>query len=572
MKQFYAVALAAAVGLPAASSPVLAQDAPSRAAQAAIDHFRAQAAAYTGRTAAGSDAALASADVDELLVQSEATSLRPGVRHVYLRQAIGGIPVANGLANATVGADGNVVIAFSRMVVGLDARRAGAETPGMTPESAIAAAAAGLGLSFDGAVSVARRAAAAPGISYFDAPGLATDAVRSELVYFATEAGPVRLAYDLYVPTLDQKHMWQLKVDAETGAILDRQDLVVNENHVASFVEPGSAKPSLAPIAAPAAGLGGGATYRVAPYPFVAPDVSGGTVLVSDPSDPDFSPEGWHASNNTSYTTTRGNNVEAYEDRSASNGGLYTEGGASLTFDFPFDDVDVAPVNYVDAAVTNLFYWNNVIHDVTAAYGFDEASGNFQLFNYGGQGNANDPVRAEAQDGSGSNNANFGTPADGSRPRMQMFEWRSRALNLVIDAEGTGLSGTVLQEDLRPTGFVGVNPNFPVSAEFPRGGFSGELALMESNDTNPLLGCGPAQNPEELAGKIALIQRGECFFVEKFQRAQDAGAIGVLLFNEPGREAPSALGGPNPHPGTRAILTNPTFRSTSPSPASFWTT
>src|SRR5690606_36026039 len=29
--------------------------------------------------------------------------------------------------------------------------------------------------------------------------------------------------------------------------------------------------------------------------------------------------------------------------------------------------------------------------------------------------------RAEAQDGSGTNNANFFTPADGSRPRMQMY-------------------------------------------------------------------------------------------------------------------------------------------------------
>jgi hypothetical protein len=32
-----------------------------------------------------------------------------------------------------------------------------------------------------------------------------------------------------------------------------------------------------------------------------------------------------------------------------------------------------------------------------------------------------DFVRAEAQDSSGTNNANFGTPPDGSLPRMQMF-------------------------------------------------------------------------------------------------------------------------------------------------------
>ena len=551
MKQFYAVALAAAVGLPAASSPVLAQDAPSRAAQAAISHFRAQSAAYTGRTAAGSESALRTADVDEFVVQSEAPSMRAGVRHVYLRQAIGGIPVANGLANATVREDGEVVIAFSRMVAGLDARRSGAETPSLTPESAIAAAAAGLGLEFAGGVTAQRRASAAPGVTYYDAPDLADDAVRSELVYFATDAGPVRLAYDLYLAPRAGEHMWLLKVDAETGAILHQQDLVEHENHAASFAEP--AAPSFAPLAAPsplAAGqAAGGATYRVSPYPFAAPDVSGGTQLVGESADPVFSPDGWHQVDGQSFTSTRGNNVQAYEDRSASNSGLYTEGGASLTFDFPFSDTELAPPLYTDAAVTNLFYWNNIIHDVTAAYGFDEASGNFQAFNYTGVPGANDPVRAEAQDGSGTNNANFGTPSDGSRPRMQMFEWTSSAFTVEIESDDApDLVGAVPTDLIRPSGFDPVNPEFEPTDNYPLGGLRGELAAMQSSDSNPLLGCGPAQN--DLTGKIAIIQRGECFFVQKFQRAQDAGAIGVIIYNAPGSDPlTTPMGGPNPGTG-----------------------
>ena len=64
--------------------------------------------------------------------------------------------------------------------------------------------------------------------------------------------------------------------------------------------------------------------------------------------------------------------------------------------------------------MTNLFYWNNIIHDVQYQYGFDEAAGNFQVNNYGRGGLGNDSVRAEAQDGAGTNNANFGTPPDGS--------------------------------------------------------------------------------------------------------------------------------------------------------------
>ena len=73
--------------------------------------------------------------------------------------------------------------------------------------------------------------------------------------------------------------------------------------------------------------------------------------------------------------------------------------------------------------MTNLFYWNNIIHDVQYQYGFDEAGGNFQVNNYGSGGAGNDGVQAEAQDGGGTNNANFGTPPDGQRPRMQMYVW-----------------------------------------------------------------------------------------------------------------------------------------------------
>ena len=98
------------------------------------------------------------------------------------------------------------------------------------------------------------------------------------------------------------------------------------------------------------------------------------------------------------------------------------EGGPGLDFDFPLD-LSLHPHDYWEAAVTNLFFWNNVIHDVTYLYGFDEHAGNFQENNYdagedAGNGDG-DYVRAEAQDGGGTNNANFNTGAS----RMQMYLW-----------------------------------------------------------------------------------------------------------------------------------------------------
>ena len=69
----------------------------------------------------------------------------------------------------------------------------------------------------------------------------------------------------------------------------------------------------------------------------------------------------------------------------------------------------------------NLFYAINVIHDYLYSIGFTEALWNFQQDNFGKGGIGRDAVSGQVQDGSGINNANFGTPSDGSTPRMQMF-------------------------------------------------------------------------------------------------------------------------------------------------------
>ena len=103
--------------------------------------------------------------------------------------------------------------------------------------------------------------------------------------------------------------------------------------------------------------------------------------------------------------------MHAYADRTQQqrpDPGTDPDGGAGLDFDFPLD-LTRRPFDSQPAFVTNLFYWNNVMHDVAYNYGFNEAAGNFQVNNYGKGGLGSDDVRAEAQDGSGRNNANFGT-------------------------------------------------------------------------------------------------------------------------------------------------------------------
>ena len=169
-------------------------------------------------------------------------------------------------------------------------------------------------------------------------------------------------------------------------------------------------------------------------------------------------------------TVTTGNNVEAYLDTDANNApdnnngaGLSTghASAANQDFTFPFSTA-VDPRTQQAAIVTNLFYYNNIMHDFSYTLGFTETSGNFQTNNYGRGGTGNDSVRAEAQDGSGTNNANFATPPEGQRPRMQQYlftapnpdrdssvdsdvvfhEYGHGISNRLIGNGGTGLNGT----------------------------------------------------------------------------------------------------------------------------------
>ena len=97
-----------------------------------------------------------------------------------------------------------------------------------------------------------------------------------------------------------------------------------------------------------------------------------------------------------------------------------------------------APIDSFRRGVaTHLFYLTNWYHDKLYRLGFDEASGNFQQTNFTGFGLGNDRVKADVQDGSGTNNANFSTPPDGTSGRMQMFRFTGPTINRdgSLDAE-----------------------------------------------------------------------------------------------------------------------------------------
>ena len=186
-------------------------------------------------------------------------------------------------------------------------------------------------------------------------------------------------------------HLWNAAVDAKTGALLNdgRLDLARQRRRAqaAQRTEHAAAQRDArlpAPFAAvsPPNPVLDGSAYRVFAWPNESPNDAGRT-LVANPADSIASPFGWHDINDAAgpeFITTQGNNVHAYMDQDANNApdfGSSPSGGSALRFDFPIDLTQHAQA-YRDAATTNLFYANNMIHDVLYRYGFDEVSGNFQ--------------------------------------------------------------------------------------------------------------------------------------------------------------------------------------------------
>jgi len=136
------------------------------------------------------------------------------------------------------------------------------------------------------------------------------------------------------------------------------------------------------------------------------------------------SPIGWLSGSQTSIQIS-GNNSFTYLDTDANNspdpgGTTITDGNFVTVADLGSDP---STAGNQEVAVQNLFYLCNTIHDKLYSHGFIESTGNFQQDNFGNGGAGGDPVLCEAQDGSGTNNANFSTPSDGSSGRMQMFVW-----------------------------------------------------------------------------------------------------------------------------------------------------
>lgn len=474
---------------------------------------------------------LSEADVQDVAVSSQYIDRASGRSYVYLQQTWKGIPVFNAIASV-VWDNGKAYGTRFPFVPGLSSK-VNAEIPAITPQQAIYAALAHIEMSAVVTAPSALRGSTRKFIAGI--PSLLSSPSEVELLYVKTEKG-LRLAWNVTLDLKDGSHWWNIRIDAITGMFIEKNDWVTS----CSFNGPhdhsvhSSSDFLIAPHPSPMPGSGT-AMYNVFPLPVESP-IHGSRQILNDPSEPVPSPYGWHDTNGSAgadFNITRGNNVYAYEDANNDNlPGYSPDGGSLQIFNHPFH-IDSAVAYNRNAAITNLFYMSNVLHDILHFAGFNEAAGNFQQINYSGQGQGNDFVNAEALDGGGTNNANFATPPDGQNPRMQMYLWTN-----------TSASSCTYLNVNSPTAIAGLK-SIATATYNPAVSFNitGNVVLAQDGVGTSTDGCSAFTNAAAVAGKIALIDRGTCNFVVKTQNAMAAGALAVIIANNVSGSTPPAMSG-----------------------------
>ncbi|PIF44036.1 putative secreted protein (Por secretion system target) [Chryseobacterium sp. 52] len=376
-------------------------------------------------------------------------------------------------------------------------------------------------------------------------------------VYFEKNGVYVE-AKELFVSDKNSADVWHVIANADTGDVLSKDNLTLDCNfthnsdsddeseahaiqHLGSDAESDVLVGVLnrqvdSNLLAPT-----NASYNVFPLPTEAPTF-GARAVLNNPWDISASPEGWHSDGTNTYTNTRGNNVYAYSDQTNTNTPGYSpNGGSTLNFNFSFDEGRyISPFAHRDASITNLFYMNNKMHDIFYKFGFTEAARNYQTNNFANGGMGGDAVNAEAYDGSGLNNANFSsgyeTTINGqvflAAPRMQMYIYdRTQTTADPISRYQYNSPTTAVARAKAMTGTASFGPLL-----FDGQSVTGNLAVSVPADacTQPAAGS--------LTGKIAVITSTGCEYGLKVLNAQNAGAIGAIVYR-PSTDTPISMGG-----------------------------
>ncbi|HMG16389.1 MAG TPA: M36 family metallopeptidase, partial [Saprospiraceae bacterium] len=487
-------------------------------------------------------------DIEDVVVNDNVYTSSNEMSNIYFVQRYKGIEIYNAIMNFTIAKDGRVVYLGNRFFSGISFKM-NTTKPLIGPDDAIMSCLINLGGSL--IVKPRLKETKSDKSFVFDKGNISNSDIAVKLRFQPMNDGSLRLAWDVALDYKAGTDYWSMRIDAVTGQLLDKKSFTVhcniskdNYSHLDECGNPEVYFPEMLTAQQAkekATTLLLANQYNVFPYPFESPS-QGGRKLLTNPADVIASPFGWHDNNGVAgneYTITRGNNVYAYQDRDADYNSANDEpnGTANLVFDFPID-LTKEPDQYTKAAVVQLFYAVNYMHDFSYHFGFDEYA-NFQDYNKPGSGIGNDHIVALSQFDANTliniNNADFTSPPDGEKGRMRMFLWdNSLSLdkNLIVNAP-FNVAGA----------YTSSVSDFGAELSYtsPVTGFA--IVANDGDKDNPTFACNPLEqgNGTDLKGKIAIIDRGGCDYDYKVLNAQNNGAIAVIVCNF--AESSSPMGG-----------------------------
>lgn len=339
---------------------------------------------------------------------------------VEYTQDINGVPVFRGTVKAAYTKSGALMRVINNFAAGLDYNSISTEFG--DPSKALAAAASHINYNLE------------PNESAIDASrtdslktvyGKGEWSPRAEKVYFPTEPGIAVPAWRVFIT--QPQRSFSIIVDAANGELLWRKNLTEDQTQQSTYevyVNSG-AMINVADSPAPAAPTVFNPGDGTQGLPIIRTNVN----RIGNESPYTFNNNGWISD---ATNVTDGNNVESGLDLVSPDGidaGTQATGDPFRVFSsvwnpppgIPDPGDDPTTVDARRGAVIQQFYIMNLYHDELYRLGFTEQARNFQANNFGRGGLGNDRVSAEGQDFVGFNNANFTTPADGQRPKMQMF-------------------------------------------------------------------------------------------------------------------------------------------------------
>ncbi|MFA5618815.1 MAG: M36 family metallopeptidase [Weeksellaceae bacterium] len=383
-----------------------------------------------------------------------------------------------------------------------------------------------------------------------------------QLVYFLTNSNQLVLSYQLivHVKTDEGQKVLLLIADASTGEVLHKHNLLLkcDFSHGAFSNPDREIRKTLQESDKTLAheqqlSVDETPQYRVFAFPNESP-VDSERELLMAPHFPEYSPAGWHSDGETEnfYTFTVGNNVAVMYDHDSHklievmNGfypslGDFIDGGSTFNFDFPLD-LSVHPNENKEANISHLFYSSNLLHDIFYRYGFDEASANLQGYNFTGEGLGEDGFYVLGQTGESigeMDNAYCLVWPEGESGVMLFYLFTPAVAGApVYDLLEITTEGDL--QGLYVGGFAEYGPILPTPP------LLADLRIMEDTNTvgnDTYDGCDAATNSGEINGKIAVVRRGNCDFVQKTLNAQNAGALAVVVVNNvPGEIGPETFG------------------------------